>query len=108
MPVNQKYKDEEEYLAVVLTNIYLSEKGQWVFRGDHDDGILVGPPASGFLNNPQHVNMPPRRLIEDFRNSQPQFYDRLAHLPPNRPKYNWVREYNQEYIASRKIILPKL
>ena len=112
MPVNKKYGDEEEYLAVLLANIYLSEKGQWVFRANHDNGILLGPPAIGFLNNPQHVDMPPRRLIEDFHYSQPHFYDTLAHLPPDRPKYNWVRQYHQEYIpsrqASRQITLPKL
>ena len=94
VPVNQKYDDEEEYLAIVLTNIYMSEKGQWRFVGDHKDGILEGRDAIGFLNNAQHVDMPPIRLIENFRNSQRMFYEKLAHLPPYRPKYNWVRQYD--------------
>jgi hypothetical protein len=93
-PVNKGYDDAEEYLAIVLTNIYMSEKGQWIFAGDHDVGILQGRDAIGFLNNQQHVDMPPTRLIENFRNSQRQFYDKLAHLPPYQPKYNWVRQYD--------------
>lgn len=95
-PVNAGYTDQEEYLAVVLTNIYMSEKGQWVFAGDHDiSTVLQGSQATDFLRNPQKVDMPPAKLIENFRWSQPKFYQALVHLPAP-PKYNWVRDYYQQ------------
>jgi hypothetical protein len=96
MPVDHNYDDAEEYLAVVLTNIYMSEKGQFShLRADHADGLLSRRAASWFLQNPQHVNMPPAKLIEGFRNTQWDFYNKLAQLPPDRPKNNWVGEYER-------------
>jgi NleD-like pathogen effector protein (putative zinc metallopeptidase) len=94
IPVDGKYDDQEEYLAVVLTNIYMSEKGQWIFAGDHKTKPvpLQGLKADYFLRNSQHVNMPPATLIDHFKWSQPKFYRALAYLP-SPPKYNWVREF---------------
>jgi Effector protein len=107
IPVNAGYADQEEYLAVVLTNIYLSEKGQWRFRASHghwgDDevpkganALLQGGDADWFIRNVQHVNLSPRQLMENFKRSQPRFFDALAHLPPERPKFNPVRQYFKE------------
>jgi hypothetical protein len=107
VPVNAGYGNQEEYLAVVLTNIYMSDKGQWRFRaswGDWDDdevpqganALLQGGDADWFLRNVQHVNLSPRQLLEMFKRSQPRFYDALAHLPPERPKFNPVREFYKE------------
>jgi hypothetical protein len=104
VPVNAGYDDEEEYLAIVLSNIYLSEKGQVRFTASHGNwpkgfvptganALLTGADADNFLRNVQHADMPPVTLLENFRSSQPAFYDALAHLPPNQPKYNWVRDY---------------
>jgi len=54
MPVNKGYDDIEEYLAVVLTNIYLSDKGQDVFRGSHrGNTILRGEATHNFLHSSQ-------------------------------------------------------
>jgi hypothetical protein len=62
--VDQDYENREEYIAVVLTNIYLAEKGRTKLRADHsfhDDNpklrILIDP--KNFLKNPQGVNVPP-------------------------------------------------
>jgi hypothetical protein len=99
IPVDQGYGNQEEYLAVVLTNIYLSEKdpSRRVFRGDHSLklALLVGMEATWFLRNPQHVSMSPRTLMENFRWSQPKFYRALANLDPS-PRFNWVGEYYRE------------
>jgi hypothetical protein len=95
VPVDREYDDEEEYLAIALTNIYLSEKGQWSFRGNHHrpDRRLEGSDASHFLDNPQHASMPPVTLMKNFQTSQPDFYRALAHLP-NPPRYNWVKQFD--------------
>jgi hypothetical protein len=100
MPVNKGYDDIEEYLAVVLTNIYLSDKGQDVFRGSHRwHAILRGEAANNFLHNSQNVDVPPTMLIQNFKDYQFTFYQDLVDLPGWRPKYNWVRQYDREWRA---------
>jgi hypothetical protein len=89
--INRGYGDQEEYIAVLLTNIYMSEKGQLTFAGSHGSRILKGLELEFFLDNSQHVNMSPMQLLDNFRWAQPQFYNAIANLPPPRPKYNWVR-----------------
>jgi len=97
MPVNQGYDDLEEYLSVVLTNIYLSDKGQTKFQGNHGSRtILQGADADNFLHNSPNVDVTPTMLIQNFKDYQPDFYRALANLPPGRPQYNWVRQYDQE------------
>ena len=107
LPVNAGYRNQEEYLAIVLTNIYMSEKGQWRFRASHGhwdadevpkgaNALLQGGDADWFLRNVQHVNLSPRQLMENFKRSQPLFFSALAHLPPERPKFNPVRQYFKE------------
>jgi hypothetical protein len=93
--VNRDYEDQEEYLAIALANIYMSEKGQWVLRGDHFTKRLTGKKLNGFMNNSQHVNLPPMRLMDNFKATQREFYRALVNLPAERPKYNWVRDHNQ-------------
>jgi hypothetical protein len=105
--VSQDYEDHEEYLAIALANIYLSDKGQRILRGDHFSAPLKGWRRNEFLDNSQEVNLPPMQLMDDFKASQPDFYQALAGLPPERPKYNWVRQHNdrrkfQEFTGRRK------
>lgn len=92
--VNQDYEDYEEYVAIALANIYLSEKGQQILRADHFTSRLKGWRRNEFLDNSQEVNLPPMQLMDDFKANQPDFYRALADLPPHRPKYNWVRQHN--------------
>jgi len=97
-PVNRNYDNTEEYIAIILQNMYLSEKGQDVFRGGHTRGRiqpLRGADADRLLLNPQHVNMSPASIIQNFKDTQPEFYRDVVNLPPGRPKYNWVKEFNQ-------------
>jgi hypothetical protein len=96
-PVNRNYDNLDEYIAIILQNIYLSEKGQVVFRGSHRRGrvhLLRGADADRFLLNPQHVSMSPARVIQNFKDTQPEFYRDVVNLPPGRPKYNWVKEFD--------------
>jgi Effector protein len=97
MPVNKGYDDLEEYIATILANIYLSEKGQTVFAGNHGTSVILrGAAADNFLHNSQNVDVPPTMVIQNFKDYQPDFYRALANLPAWRPKYNWVRQYDQE------------
>lgn len=93
--VSGGYDNQEEFIAVVLTNIYLSEKGQMVFRGDHDSRTLQGPAAERFLDNSQRLTPSPMQLMQNFRDRQLTFYNALAALPRNRPKFNPVQEHNE-------------
>ena len=119
-PVNAAYDDQEEYIAIVVANMYLAEKGQRNFVSNHggvyksngkwlyDDpanGVprranleLTGIDAKLFLRNVQHVNLSPKNLLDMFRWSQPNFYFALASLPEGRPpsQYNWVKQHRDE------------
>jgi len=104
--VNQDYDDYEEYLAIALANIYLSEKGQTVLRADHYTARLTGWTRNNFIDNSQELNLPPLKLMDEFQKSQPDFYRALAKLPPDRPKHNWVRIHHdrrrfQEFVRPR-------
>jgi len=100
MRVNNGYNNLEEYIAIILTNIYLSEKGQTKFVRDHEGGpVLQGAEADNFLHNSQHTDIPPTMVIQNFKDYQPDFYDALVKLSPGRPRYNWVRQYEEEWRA---------
>lgn len=96
-PTNQHYDNEEEYLAIVLTNIYMSSQGAVTFRGDHYAGILQRPDQ--FLDNVQQVDMGPRMLLERFRLTQPDFFRDLAQITSGIARFNPVRQYNDELKA---------
>lgn len=96
--VNRGYSNEEEYLAVVLSNVYLSEKGKKIFRASHSS-LSALPDPEGFLNNAQYVNMEPRRLLANFKNKQPRFYRELARIPRRRARFNPVREHYDEWLG---------
>lgn len=93
-PMNGGYDDQEELLAVMLTNIYQSEKGQIVFRSDHGSATMRGISANTFLRNDAHLDIPPVTIIDKFRRDQPAFYGDLAKLP-DPPHYNWVRQFDR-------------
>jgi hypothetical protein len=97
MPAGNGYDDLEEYIAIILSNIYLSEKRQEVFVGNHKGTmILRGADADNFLSNSQHVDTRPTMVIQNFKDSQPEFYRDVVNVPPDRAKYNWVRQYDEE------------
>ena len=100
MPVNKGYDDMEEYLAEVLSNIDLSDKGQTVFSGNHGGSVILqGADADNFLHNSQNVDVRPTTLIQNLKDYQLSFYQALVKLPDWRPKYNWVRQYDREWRA---------
>jgi hypothetical protein len=61
------YKDEEEYLAIIATNVYMSAKGvdNNGLRGGHDGHYALAPPlntSAGFLADPTN-----RKLMNIYR-----------------------------------------
>jgi hypothetical protein len=99
-PVNHNYDNEEEYLAIVLSNIYIRNKNKGLpLRGDHDSGTLQDP--DHFLDNVQRVDLTPRMLLERFRLKQPHFFDDLATIDPSVASFNPVWQYNDELKSGR-------
>jgi hypothetical protein len=92
--VNAGYDDIEEYLATVITNIYMSERGKTAFGGDQGTGTLKNPEK--FLDNAQRVNLSPRELIRKLRGAQPEFYRDLANVGAAIAPFNPVRQFDQE------------
>jgi len=94
--VNHDYGNQEEYLAITLSNIYRSEKGQQVLRGTHKGAVpMTAETRDHFLDNSQGVNLPPMQLLDNFNQSQPEFYKAVADVPPDRAKFNPVRDHRE-------------
>jgi hypothetical protein len=94
MPVSGDYDDEEEYLAVVIANIYLSNKTQTVFRKNHH-GHHILPNPDNFLDSTA-CNLTPRVLLERLRLNQGTLYNALAAIPEAKAPFNPVRWYEEE------------
>jgi len=100
MPVNQNYDNEEEYLAIVLSNIYIRNKNRGAaLRGDHDQSILREPDR--FLDNVQRVDLEPRMLLERFRLWQLSLFNDLAGIAASVTPFNPVRQYKEELDAGK-------
>jgi hypothetical protein len=119
LPVGEDYKNEEEYLATVITNLYLSEKGKdlrgvysrplqrpsEVKVGDATQIWVAEPLKKGWnvmkdsdkwYHNPGNVSMSPRQLIERFQKTQAAFFGALRALPDDKPKFNPIKQFLQE------------
>jgi hypothetical protein len=93
MGVNRGYDNEEEYIAVVLTNIYLSNKGQTRLRASHH-GFATLDHSERFFNNGQHVGLSPRTLMARFYLHQRIFFNDLAQIPEAFARFNPAREFD--------------
>jgi hypothetical protein len=88
----------------------VSEKGQRVLKGDHDPtrkgARLRGRKLDNFMNNSQGINLLPVQPMDEFQQTQPDFYRDLSKLPRERPKYNWVR-IHKERRAFQEFVRPR-
>jgi hypothetical protein len=97
MPVDQGYNNEEEYLAIMLTNIYArnKNKGALLRASAENPGVWLIDPDR-FLDNVQRVNLEPRVLLERFRQKQGAFFDDLAGIDLSVANFNPVKQYALE------------
>jgi Effector protein len=101
--VDGDYDNEEEFVSIVVTNIYLSEKKQVKLRGSHKtlkkregDKIVARrhdllPHPERFLENPQGISPTPKELMEKIRNRQPKLWHALIKL--KKPAFNPPRDW---------------
>jgi hypothetical protein len=92
--VNAEYGDKEEYIAIVVTNIYLAEKAKDKrhprLRANHG-GFDELPFPDAFIDNKQHINISPRKLIKELFNTQRAFFKDLARIPERKAWWNPAR-----------------
>lgn len=93
MPVNEGYSNLEEFIAVVVENVYRSEKRRTHLRDYR--GVPIDP--ANFLDNPK-LNPSPRLLLGQFRSMQPSFFAALAKIGPATASFNPVRQFDAEYL----------
>jgi hypothetical protein len=103
--VTADYLNEEEFVAIVVSNIHMSEKKQTVFRATHAFADLevpfvklamvfdVLPQPDRFLDNPQHMSPPPAQLLETVRTRQPNLWKAIKDIGPSKAKFNPIREW---------------
>jgi hypothetical protein len=117
------YGNIEEYFATTITNVYMSDKGSTSLRGFYSndsihqerkqtkiggDEIMVATnpvlptdwsvmkEPEKFYDNVDKLSIPPRQLMQIFKDKQPDFYFALAHLPEIKPKFNPVGRHFRE------------
>lgn len=84
--VDDNYDNEEEFIAVVLSNIYLAEKKLHKLRGGHD-GFNEMMRPNDFSKNPRYM-----QLLRNFKAKQRAFYHALAHISEDKAWWNPVRD----------------
>jgi hypothetical protein len=88
------YDNEEEFVAVVVTNVYLSEKKQTALRANHGRGALRDP--ANFLDSPDVPPPGARGLLSIVRLNQPRFFASLAAIEPKEAAFNPLRQLADE------------
>lgn len=84
--LHEKDDDQEEFLAVILTDIYMAANEKQTLRASHNDFSPMPHPRE-FSRNPQN-----RRVLLNFKIAQPDFYQALADIPERKAWWNPVRE----------------
>jgi hypothetical protein len=87
--VDSQYDNGEAFVAIVVANIYLSEK-KTILRGTHalparkivryvvGQKMDILPYPEKFLDNPQNMSPPPYQLLEKIRLRQRNLWDALG------------------------------
>jgi len=87
---NASYHNEEEFLAIVVTNIYMSARGSTQLIADHFSHATLWPPlntSKGFVDDAGN-----RTLLDHHRYAWKPTFDELAKLKV--PAFNPFRELN--------------
>jgi hypothetical protein len=86
--VNTSYLNEEEFLAIVVTNVYISAKGGTKFRANHFDNSILWSPlntSKGFVEDEEN-----RKVLNNYASMWQPTFGQLANL--TQPKFNPFRE----------------
>lgn len=126
------YGNIEEYFATVISNVYLSDKGEADLRGfysndfmrenrtrvkiDDEEILVVTDPLpkdwsvmkdpGKFYDNVDNLSIPPRQLMQMFKDKQSDFYFALAHLPETKPRFNPVGQHFRESLRPSTPAVP--
>jgi hypothetical protein len=92
--MGRDYDNDEEFAAVVVTNVYLSEKKQTALRANHASGVLRNPDK--FLDSPDVPAPGARMLLSGFRLRQPTFFEALAKIDRPTAAFNPFRQLDEE------------
>jgi hypothetical protein len=98
MKTKNGYDNMEEFVAVVVTNVYMSEKKQTQLRSGHGRGVLTEPEK--FLDSPLVPAPGARGLLNIFRSKQRGFFDALAKIDANSAKFNPFRQFAEETVRA--------
>jgi hypothetical protein len=93
----RSFGDAEEWLAILVENVYGSAQGQTRFRGGHDAQTKLQPPedtSEGFLNNPSH-----RELMRRYYHGWRPVFGELASVPA---RFNPFRAYTLDPVKYGK------
>jgi hypothetical protein len=85
---NTSYLNEEEFLAIVVEDVYISAKGGTKFRANHfDDSVLWSPldTSKGFVEYQDNG-----KVLDYYASMWQPFFGQLANL--TQPKFNPFRE----------------
>jgi hypothetical protein len=103
--VSGGYENEEEWVAIHVANIFMSEKKQREFCGSHgvDDRkigkyvvgkkIPILPDPHRFLDNVQRISPPPTELLEKVRNRQRDMWNAIKDIPASSAAFNPIRDW---------------
>jgi hypothetical protein len=94
-PITGGYNNYEEFFAVLIQNIYLSETGKpdlYDYKGDPIN-------TSKFLDT--QLKPPPREAVAKLRATQPVLFANLAGLPPV-PRFNPIKQFEAEFQAQKR------
>jgi len=92
------YDNAEEFAAIVVTNVYLSEKKQTQLRASHGRGVLLDPDK--FLDSPLVPAPGARGLLGTFRLRQPRLFAALAAIDRSVAAFNPFRQLAEETIKA--------
>ena len=93
------YDNAEEFAAILVTNVYLSEKKRTQLRANHSHGVLSDPDK--FLDSPRVPVPGTRGLLGIFRLRQPELLAALAAIDRSIAAFNPFRQFAEETIKAR-------
>lgn len=92
--VNRGFRDESEWNAILIANIYRSEKGMHDLLGSHDWAVTFKD-TDNFLDSSK-LHPSPRILLERLKFFAPILFNDISSVPVTKAKFNPIRQYRDE------------